>query len=56
MGLLCVRGGHLGFHWCWYHAAVDERSIWYGFFNLPFLRSFSSFPIAVLCMKFTVLL
>lgn len=44
MGLLCVRGGHLGFYRCWYHVAVDERSLWYVFYNLLLLTPFSGIP------------
>jgi hypothetical protein len=56
MGLLCVRGGHIGFHRCWYHAAVDERSIRYvSYDSLILLYLWLAFHITVLCTKFTVL-
>lgn len=44
MGLFCVRGGHLGFHWCRNHLAVDERSIWYVFYTLLLLTPNSGIP------------
>lgn len=47
MGLLCVRGGHFGFHWCRNHVAVDERSIWYVFYTLLLLTPISGIPSCI---------
>lgn len=44
MGLLCLRGGHLGFHRCWYHVAVDERSIRYVLYDLLILTPIFGIP------------